>query len=160
MNKRITLSILLLVIGLVTATADKKEKYQKLAEAVRNEVWSKDLPAFNQRTCPEEYKKHSAVALAFYNELTVDQHLKVNLLELLFMYNVPQMVTANYNSRTLMAFPADCHVMDGRKPYMEWAIGVQNILSLIQIEYVHRLNYLDLPTATRHGIRFVITPTF
>ena len=29
-----------------------------------------------------------------------------------------------------------------------------------QIEYVHRLNYLDLPTATRHGIRFVITPTF
>ena len=103
MNKRITLSILLLVIGLVTATADKKEKYQKLAEAVRNEVWSKDLPAFNQRTCPEEYKKHSAVALAFYNELTVDQHLKVNLLELLFMYNVPQMVTANYYSRTLMA---------------------------------------------------------
>ena len=103
MNKRITLSILLLVIGLVTATADKKEKYQKLAEAVRNEVWSKDLPAFNQRTCPEEYKKHSAVALAFYNELTVDQHLKVNLLELLFMYNVPQMVTANYYSRTPMA---------------------------------------------------------
>ena len=70
------------------------------------------------------------------------------------------LLAANRDSRTLMAFPADCHVMDGRKPYMEWAIGVQNILSLIQIEYVHRLNYLDLPTATRHGIRFVITPTF
>ena len=44
--------------------------------------------------------------------------------------------------------------------YFEYAIGVQNILSLIQIEYVRRLNYLDLPTATKHGIRFTITPTF
>jgi hypothetical protein len=50
--------------------------------------------------------------------------------------------------------------MDGKKPYFEYAIGVQNILSLIQIEYVRRLNYLDLPTATKHGIRFTITPTF
>ena len=63
-------------------------------------------------------------------------------------------------STKLMAFPEGCYVMDGRKPYWEYAIGVQNILSLIQIEYVHRINYLNLPTAQKHGIRFVINPTF
>ena len=59
-----------------------------------------------------------------------------------------------------MAFPTNCFVMDGKRPYWEYAIGVQNILSLIQIEYVHRINYLNLPTAEKHGIRFVINPTF
>ena len=66
----------------------------------------------------------------------------------------------NRDSQKLMVFPENSFVMDGRKPYMEWAIGVQNILSLIQVEYVHRINYLDLPTASKHGIRFTITPTF
>ena len=66
----------------------------------------------------------------------------------------------NRDSQRLMVFPENSFVMDGRKPYMEWAVGVQNILSLIQVEYVHRINYLDLPTAAKHGIRFTITPTF
>ncbi|MBR6121125.1 MAG: carboxypeptidase-like regulatory domain-containing protein [Prevotella sp.] len=66
----------------------------------------------------------------------------------------------NANSQTLMYFPAGSSVMDGRKPYLEYAVGVQNILNLIQIEYVHRINYLGLPTAEKHGIRFVINPTF
>ena len=66
----------------------------------------------------------------------------------------------NLGSSKLMVFPENSFVMDGHKPYMEWAIGVQNILSLIQIEYVHRINYLDLPTASKHGIRLTITPTF
>ena len=50
--------------------------------------------------------------------------------------------------------------MDGRQPYYEYAVGVQNIFSLIQIEYVHRINYLYLPTASEHGIRFTINPSF
>ena len=66
----------------------------------------------------------------------------------------------NRDSQRLMVFPENSFVMDGRKPYMEWAVGVQNILSLIQVEYVHRINYLGLPTAAKHGIRFTITPTF
>ena len=66
----------------------------------------------------------------------------------------------NQSSTLLMNFPTNSYIMDGKKPYFEYAIGVQNILSLIQIEYVRRLNYLDLPTATKHGIRFTITPTF
>lgn len=66
----------------------------------------------------------------------------------------------NASSSKLMVFPENCFTMDGKVPYWEYAVGVQNILSLIQIQYVHRINYMNLPTATRHGIRFVITPTF
>jgi len=66
----------------------------------------------------------------------------------------------NPTSNRLMPFPPGSSPMDGRKPYWEYAIGVQNIFNLIQIEYVHRLNYMELPTAARHGIRFVINPTF
>jgi hypothetical protein len=66
----------------------------------------------------------------------------------------------NAGSSKLMVFPENSFTMDGKTPYWEYAVGVQNILSLIQIQYVHRINYMNLPTATRHGIRFVITPSF
>ncbi len=66
----------------------------------------------------------------------------------------------NADSEILMHFPAGSTVMDGKRPYFEYAIGVQNILNLIEIEYVRRLNYLDLPTAQKHGIRILIKPTF
>jgi hypothetical protein len=70
------------------------------------------------------------------------------------------MLPQNAGSDVLMSFPQGCHVMDGKKPYMEFAVGVQNIFNLLQVEYVRRLNYLDLPSAQKHGIRFVINPTF
>jgi hypothetical protein len=66
----------------------------------------------------------------------------------------------NAGNATLMYFPEGSTIMDGKRPYLEYAVGVQNILNLIQIEYVRRLNYLDLPTAQKHGIRFIIKPTF
>ena len=70
------------------------------------------------------------------------------------------MLLQNQNNERLMHFPAGTNIIDPKKPYLEWAIGVQNIFNLIQIEYVRRLNYLNLPTAQKHGIRFVINPTF
>ena len=66
----------------------------------------------------------------------------------------------NQSSTRLMVFPTNSFIMDGKKPYFEYAIGVDNILSLIRIEYVHRINYLDLPTASKHGIRFSVNPSF
>ena len=66
----------------------------------------------------------------------------------------------NQSSTRLMVFPTNSFIMDGKKPYLEYAIGVDNILSLIRIEYVHRINYLDLPTASKHGIRFSVNPSF
>ena len=66
----------------------------------------------------------------------------------------------NVQNSTLMYFPEGSYTMNGHKPYMEYAVGVQNIFNLFQIEYVHRLNYLELPTAYKHGIRVVFNPTF
>lgn len=43
--------------------------------------------------------------------------------------------------------------MDGSKPYCECSVGICNILGLLSVEYVHRLNYHNLPTAHRHGVR-------
>lgn len=43
--------------------------------------------------------------------------------------------------------------MDGGKPYCECSIGICNILGLVSVEYVRRINYLDLPTAHKWGIR-------
>ena len=66
----------------------------------------------------------------------------------------------NAGSNILMYFPEGSTYMDGKQPYFEYAIGVQNIFNLIEIEYVRRLNYLNLPTAQKHGIRFTVKPTF
>ena len=103
MQKKLMLSIMLTLFTVVAAMADDKERYQKLAETIRNEVWSKDLPAFNQRSCPEEFKSYSAVVLAAYNEVTVDQHLRANIMEMLFTYSVGHKVTANNCTRRLIA---------------------------------------------------------
>ena len=67
---------------------------------------------------------------------------------------------SNTGSPLLMHFPSGSTVMDWKRPYFEYAIGIQNIFKLIQIEYVHRINYLNLPMAQKHGIRFLIVPTF
>ena len=66
----------------------------------------------------------------------------------------------NPTNATLMNFPVGSYAPDPKKPYMEWGVGVQNIFSLFQIEYVHRVNYLDLPTAYKHGIRVLVNPSF
>lgn len=66
----------------------------------------------------------------------------------------------NANSRRLMYFPEGSFVMDGKKPYLEYSVGIQNIFNLLQIQYVRRVNYLNTPLAEKHGIRFLIVPSF
>ncbi|MGL4364473.1 MAG: DUF5686 family protein [Bacteroidales bacterium] len=44
-------------------------------------------------------------------------------------------------------------VMNPNVPYMELSVGLYNILKFARIDYVHRLNYKDLPGAQRWGIR-------
>ena len=48
----------------------------------------------------------------------------------------------------------------GSKPYVEVIAGVHNIFKLLHVEYVRRLTYLDLPTATKWGIRVRFMMTF
>lgn len=66
----------------------------------------------------------------------------------------------NAGSETLMAFPNGSHVMNSKVPYVELALGIHNIFKLLHVEYVRRLNYLDLPSAHKNGVRFMIRMTF
>ena len=57
-------------------------------------------------------------------------------------------------SGDVFLFPADalCQSM-GDKPYMEAGVGIDNILTILRIDYVWRLTYRDNAGADRHGIR-------
>lgn len=66
----------------------------------------------------------------------------------------------NANDDTLMMFPGGSYVMNPKTPYVEVSAGIHNIFKIVHIEYTRRLNYLDLPTAHKQGIRFMIRMTF
>lgn len=66
----------------------------------------------------------------------------------------------NSGDAVLMEFPEGSYVMNPKTPYVELALGIHNIFKLVHVEYVRRLNYLDLPTANKHGVRFMIRMTF
>lgn len=62
----------------------------------------------------------------------------------------------NKNSSTLMQFPEGSYVMDKNKPYMELVAGVTNIFKILSVQYVRRLNYNELPTAHKNGVRVML----
>lgn len=66
----------------------------------------------------------------------------------------------NAGDEVLMMFPAGSSVMNPKEPYVEMSLGIHNIFKIVHVEYVRRLNYLDLPTAHKHGVRFMIRMTF
>ena len=66
----------------------------------------------------------------------------------------------NIGNPILMYFPEGSYVIDPKRPYMELSLGVHNIFKIIHVEYVRRLNYNELPTAHKHGIRFMVRATF
>lgn len=69
--------------------------------------------------------------------------------------NNPSM-PGNSKSGILMKFPEGSSIMNGKRPYCELSLGVHNILNLIQIEYIRRLSYLELPTSNKHVVKFSI----
>lgn len=76
----------------------------------------------------------------------------------------------NQNDPYLMMFPGhynaagqystSSYVMDPKKPYVEVIAGIHNIFKLLHVEYVRRLTYNELPTASKWGIRFMIRTVF
>lgn len=66
----------------------------------------------------------------------------------------------NVGNPILMYFPEGCYVIDPKRPYMELTLGIHNIFKLIHVEYARRLNYNELPTAHKHGFRFMVRTTF
>lgn len=101
--KRILLTLTTLSVLWYSAAADDRDDYRQWAEQVRQEVWSKPLPAFQQRVCPDEYKKHSVVILAAYEEVVVDQHNKADAAMLLLTWQIMRQVSVGYCYRTLLA---------------------------------------------------------
>ena len=66
----------------------------------------------------------------------------------------------NQGSSRLMYFPEVCNVMDPQRPYYEAVLGVHNIFKFLHVEYVRRLNYNNLPTSPKRGVRFMIEFSF
>ena len=66
----------------------------------------------------------------------------------------------NAGDDVLMYFPEGSHVMDRHTPYWEVSAGIHNIFKILHVEYIRRLNYNQLPTAHKQGVRFMIRMTF
>lgn len=73
------LTLLLLLLLTSSLSAQKgDEKYAALAGELRNEVWSMNLPGFDNLTVPEKYKNQPAVILAAHNRLEVTRKTKID----------------------------------------------------------------------------------
>ena len=66
----------------------------------------------------------------------------------------------NMGDATLMYFPEGSYVMNPKRPYMELILGVHNIFKLFHVQYVRRLNYNELPTAHKQGVRLMMRMSF
>lgn len=65
-----------------------------------------------------------------------------------------------YNS-SLFRFPADADVKTlGKMPYMEISAGLDNILTVLRVDYVWRLSYRNTPGAPDGGVRIAMHFTF
>ena len=56
------------------------------------------------------------------------------------------------HNKDLLIFPQYTYTTS-RGPYMEYNIGIENILKLFRIDYVRRINYLDHPNVDKDGFR-------
>lgn len=61
----------------------------------------------------------------------------------------------------LFEFPCvtGCEAM-GKRPYMEVGVGLDNILSILRVDYVWRLSYRDKPNIDKSGVRVQLHFTF
>lgn len=69
------------------------------------------------------------------------------------MGNLNQRNDPYYNHK-LLVFPEGAIYQANKTPYMEYNIGIENILGFFRIDYVRRLNYLDHPDVNKSGFRF------
>lgn len=61
----------------------------------------------------------------------------------------------------LYYFPSDDTVYKmGNQPYMEYAMGIENIFKCIRVDYVRRLNYLDHKNVNKNGVQVTMHWTF
>lgn len=64
-------------------------------------------------------------------------------------------------NQNLYKFPSEGTVYKmGNQPYMEYAVGIENIFKCIRVDYVRRMNYLDHTNVNKNGIQVTMHWTF
>ena len=99
-----TLTLIIALCCAINLMAFDEEDYRAYAASMREQVWKKTaLPEFDNHRCPPSMKKESAVILASYDEVTIDQRkrLRGNAFNLT-LYNVRQL-TYNHIKRRMVA---------------------------------------------------------
>ena len=64
---------------------------------------------------------------------------------------------------SLLKFPTGTGTFDPNRlyePYMEFSVGIDNILKVLRVDYVRRINYLDRPNVSANGVRVSLSFTF
>lgn len=66
------------------------------------------------------------------------------------------------NTGSLYKFPYkdESYHFLGSEPYMEFAVGIENIFKVLRIDYVRRLNYRDYPGIDKDGVRIKLHVQF
>lgn len=68
--------------------------------------------------------------------------------------------SAGILDNTVLQFPYGCYKMDGKRPYYEMSFGIHNIFKILHVEYIHRFNYNELPTASKDCVKFMFRASF
>ena len=69
--------------------------------------------------------------------------------------NIPNLT----DSQGLYLFPRENHPLTNM-PYMELSFGIENIFKILEVDYVRRLTYCDLPGISKHGVRIRVHAQF
>lgn len=59
----------------------------------------------------------------------------------------------------LFQFPEGANVMS-KRPYVEFGVGIENILKILRVDYVWRATYRDIPGVNKSGLRISVHMTF
>ena len=64
-------------------------------------------------------------------------------------------------NENLFRFPANTHCMPmGKEPYMEVGVGIDNIFTILRLDYVWRLTYRNTPGVDKSGLRIQLHFSF
>ena len=66
------------------------------------------------------------------------------------------------NNYALYRFPMDPEYKNPLTdiPYMELSFGIENIFKVLEVDYIRRLTYTDLPGISKHGVRIRVHAQF
>jgi hypothetical protein len=96
------LTLIIVMCCTLSMMAFDEEDYRAYAASMREQVWKKTaLPEFDNHRCPLSMKKESAVILASYDEVTIDQRKRLRGTAMT-LYNVRQL-TYNHIKRRMVA---------------------------------------------------------